>query len=96
MLEVLNDIYVFDANISNAYLNAPRREKIWTKYGPEFGSQQGWVMLIVRALYRLKSSGASWRVILSESLGKEGIGYKSTATEKDVCIKREVLPYGKE
>ena len=61
MLAMLNDIGVFAANVGNAYLNTPCRDKIWTKSGPEFGSQQGCAMLIVRALYGLKSIGASWR-----------------------------------
>ena len=59
MIEALNDLYVFAYDISNAYLNAPCCEKIWTKSGPEFDSQQEYVMLIVRELYGLKSSGAS-------------------------------------
>ena len=50
MLGELNDLDVFDADIGNAYLNAPRCEKIWTESGPEFCSQQGCVMLIVREL----------------------------------------------
>ena len=59
MLAALNDIDVFSANIDNVYLNTPCHEKIWTKSGPEYCSQQGYVMLIVRELYGLKSSGAS-------------------------------------
>ena len=50
MFAAFNYIDVFAANIGNAYLNAPCREKIWTKAGLEFGSQQGCFMLIVRAL----------------------------------------------
>ena len=50
MLGELNDLDVFDADIGNAYLNAPCREKIWTESGPEFCSQQRCVMLIVRSL----------------------------------------------
>ena len=52
-------------------------------------------MLIVRALYELKSSGASLREVLSETLDKEGIYYTSTATYKDVWINRQVLLDGK-
>ena len=33
--------------------------------------------------------------MLEETLGKDGIGYTSTAKDKDVWIRREVLPYGK-
>ena len=49
-------------------------------------------MLIVRALYGLKSSGVFSRAILSETLGKDSLGYTSTSTYKDIWIKREVLP----
>ena len=80
MLAALNDIDVFAVDIGNAYLNAPFCEKIWTKSGPEFGSQQGCIILIVRSLYGLKYSGASCREMLPETLGKDGLGYTSTAT----------------
>ena len=40
-------------------MNAKCREKIWTKAGTEFGSDKGKVMIIIRALYGLKSSGAA-------------------------------------
>lgn len=50
----------------------------------------------MRALYGLKPSGASWRAMLAETLGKDGLGYTSTAADKDVWIKKEVLPDGKE
>ena len=92
MLAMLNDIGVFADNVGNAYLNTPCRDKIWTKSGPEFDSQQEYVMLIVRELYGLKSSGASWRETLADTLGKNGIGYKYTAADKDIWITREVLP----
>ena len=96
MLEVLNDIDVFSADIGNAYLNDPCYEKIWTKSGPEFGSQKGCVMLIARSLYGLKSSGAYWRAMLADTMGKDGLGYTYNATDKDVWIKRGVLPDGKD
>ena len=50
------------------YLNAPCREKIWTLAGPEFDEDEGEVMIVVRALYGLKSSGAAWRAMFAESL----------------------------
>jgi hypothetical protein len=46
------------ADIQNAYLHARCREKIWVLAGLEFGSEQGTIMIVVRALYGLKSSGA--------------------------------------
>ena len=89
---MLNDLDVFATDIGNAYFNAPCHEKIWTKYGPQFRSQQGYVMLIVRALYGLKSRCASCRAMLAETLVKDSFGYTSTDTDKDGWIKKEVLP----
>ena len=54
----LNDLKVYACDIQNAYLTAHCREKIWCRAGPEFGDKEGQIMIIVRALYCLKSSGA--------------------------------------
>ena len=88
MLTALHELDVCATNIGNAYLNTPCREKILTKTGPGFGIQKGYVMLVVRALYGLKSRGASWREILEETLGKNVLGYTSTAADRDAWIKR--------
>ena len=61
MFAALNDLDVLAADVGNAYLNADCREKIWTIAGPEFGSKAGTVMIIEKALYDLKTSGAAWR-----------------------------------
>jgi hypothetical protein len=68
LIAALNDLDIMACNISNAYLNAPCREKIWFMAGPEFGSQQGQVVKIIHALYGLKSSGASWQNMLSQTI----------------------------
>ena len=96
MLAVFNYLDVFSADVGNVYLNGPCRDKIWKNVGPEFGSQQECVMLILRSLYGLKSSGASCKEMLEETMGKEGPGYTSTTIDKDVCIKKAVFPDGKE
>ena len=42
--------------------NVNCREKLWTIAGAEFGPEdKGKVMIIARALYRLKSSGADYQ-----------------------------------
>ena len=56
----LNDLDVLVADIGNAYLNADCREKVYTIAGPEFGSNAGKHIVITRALYGLKSSGATY------------------------------------
>ena len=51
LISGLKDLYICSCGIGNAYLNAPCRGKLWTKAGSEFGSEKGYVSLIVRALY---------------------------------------------
>ena len=55
----LNSLEVSACDIGSAYLNALCWEKLWTVAGPEFGSEKGAVMIIARALYGFKSSGAA-------------------------------------
>jgi hypothetical protein len=92
LVAALNDLDVTMADIGNAYLNAPCREKIWTVAGPEFGNRKGCVMIIVRALYGLKSSGAAWRAMFAETLAD--LGFKSTKADPDVWIREAVKPDG--
>ena len=81
-IAALNGLEVMACNIQNAYLTADCREKIWTRAGPEFGSESGMIMLIHKALYRLKSSGAAFRAHLAETL--YDIGFVPTRANPDV------------
>ena len=94
LIASLNDLDISACDIGNAYLNAECREKLWTKAGPEFGSDNGYVMLIVRALYGLKSSGAAWRAKLAGTL--KSMNYKSSEADPDVRLKMACKPTGEE
>jgi hypothetical protein len=85
LIAALNDLEVLVGDIQNAYLHAPCREKIWCRAGPEFGSDEGSIMIIQRALYGLKSSGAAFRAMLAETLYE--MGYKPTRGDPDVHIR---------
>ena len=89
-IAALNDLKVLACDIQNAYLTAKCREKIWTIAGPEFGSDKGKKMLIVRALYGLKSSGAAFRSLLSETL--HDLGYRPSYADPDVDMRPAVKP----
>ena len=78
----LMGIDVCVADIGNAYLNAKCRERIRTVAGKEFGSDKGQVMIIVQALYWLKSSGAAWRQTLAESI--IDMGFAQSRGDPDV------------
>jgi hypothetical protein len=60
--------------------------------GIEFGSERGSLMIIVRALYGLKSSGASWASMLSESI--MALGYSPSEADRNVWLKPAVKPDG--
>ena len=94
MLAALNDLDLSACDIGNAYLNAPCREKIWTEAGPEFEEDEGSVMLVVRALYGLKSSGAAWRAMFAQTL--TDLQYTPSKADPDVWIKPAVKPDGTE
>ena len=56
-----NALEVKTSDIQNAYLTAQCSEKVHTTLGTEFGENKGKTAVIVRALYGLGSSGASFR-----------------------------------
>ena len=91
-IAALNDLKVLGCDIQNAYLTAPTREKVWTIAGPEFGTEKGKIMMIVKALYGLKSSGAAFRAFLAETLNT--LGYKPSFADPDVWIRPAVKPDG--
>ena len=67
-IAALNKLKVLEWDIQNEYLTAPCREKIWTIAGPKFVSDAGKLIIVVRALYGLKSSGAAYRALLAKIL----------------------------
>jgi hypothetical protein len=86
LLAALNDLEILSADVQNAYLNAPTTEKVYTTAGEEFGKdRQGRPVLIVRALYGLKSSGARWRDHMAATL--RDFGYESCQADPDVWMK---------
>ena len=67
LLAALNDVDVLACNVQNAYINAETKEKVWFRGGDEMGPDKGKVVVIVRALYGLKSSGARWREHMAQT-----------------------------
>ena len=81
-IAALNELSVMACDIQNGYLTAGCRERIWTRAGPEFGSESGSIMIVKKALYGLKGSGAAFRAHLAEKL--QDIGFIPTHAEPDV------------
>ncbi|MGH3054668.1 MAG: reverse transcriptase domain-containing protein, partial [Gaiellaceae bacterium] len=92
LVAALNDLDILAADIGNAYLNATTKEKVYTTAGREFGSRQGQSVLIVRALYGLKTSGAAWRAHLAQTL--RDMNYLPCLADPDVWMRRCTKPDG--
>ena len=89
LIAALNGLDLQEADIGNAYLNAECREKIWFQAGTEFGEHQGKCVIVIRALYGLKSSGAAWRRLLQDMIMGE-LKFVQTKADRDVYIRAAV------
>ena len=74
------------ANILNAYLQAPTSQRLWTKLGPEFGSDSGKKAIIQRALYGNKAAGRDFQNNLRSCM--EHLGYKPCYADPDVWMRK--------
>ena len=68
LVAALNDSDMLSSGIQNIYLNALTTEKVHFIAGSEWGANEGRTLIIIRALYGLKSSALSWRNHLADTL----------------------------
>ena len=94
LVAALNDIQVQSADVQNAFLTAPVLEKVWMVAGPGFGPEQGKNMIVVRALYGLKSASASFRSFMAKKLDE--LGFRSSKADFDVWLRPAVKGDGEE
>ena len=94
LIAALNGLNILSTDVGNAYLNAECREKVHVKCGKElFGIEnEGKYAVIARALYGLKSSGASWRHHFATEI--RGMGFKDTKADADVYRKKSYKKNG--
>ena len=72
LVAAANDLEVRVGDVGNAYLHSQTREKIDTYTGPEFGPLQGRCLIILKALYGLRTSGARWHETFANDLMRLG------------------------
>jgi hypothetical protein len=95
IIAALNDLEILAADVQNAYLNAETKEKVYTIAGLEFGPENvGRPVMIVRALYGLKSSGARWRDHMAATIREAG--FFNCLADPDVWMRPAVKPTGDE
>ena len=68
----LNGLEVQATNVGNAYLEAETREKIYIVAGKEFGELEGHLIVVFKALYGLRTSGARWDEKFGSTLRAKG------------------------
>ena len=75
----LNQLKCIAGDVGNAYLNGNTKERIYIIAGPEFGSElEGRILIVVKPLYELRTSAASFHEHLTDSLRKFGcVPYKA-------------------
>ena len=84
-LAELNGLKIMAGDVGNAYLEAKTKEKVYIIAGPEFGELEGTIMLIDKALYGLKTSGARYREHFADYL--LNLGWKQSRADPDVWMK---------
>ena len=78
----LNNLSCMAGDIGNAYLEAYTNEKVYFIAGPEFGDLEGRVLIIRKALYGLRSSGARFHEKLADTL--QQMGFKPCYADPDL------------
>jgi hypothetical protein len=84
-LAELNQLETWCTDVGNAYLEAFTDEKIYIVAGNEFGPREGHTLLIHKALYGLRSSGARWWERFSEVL--VDMGFFPSKAENDIWMR---------
>ena len=94
-LAALNGLSILAADCEGAYLNAPTRERLYTRCGDEFGLEyKGRWAIIKRALYGSKSAAASWRATISGII--EGLNFEMCRADNDVWMRKGVNAAGED
>ena len=78
----LNNLDIWGANIGNAYLDAFTDKRLYIADGPEFQELEGYILIFLKALYGLESSGKRWAEVI-HSILKD---IKFTPSNADQCI----------
>ena len=84
-LAELNQLELWGADVGNAYLEAFTKEKVCFVAGDGFGALKGHTLIIVKALYGLKSSGLRWHERFADTLRE--MGFEVSKADPDVWMR---------
>ena len=86
-LAELNNLQLHQADVGNAYLEAKTQEKVYIVAGAGFGELEGHILVIYKALYGLRSSGARWHDRFSDTL--RDMGFTPSKADPDVWLRKD-------
>ena len=81
----INGLDIMAGDVGNAYLEAYTKEKVYFIAGPEFGELEGCLMIVVKALYGLRTSGARFHDRLADVLRE--LGFHPCLMDGDLWMK---------
>ena len=84
-LSELNKLEIWATDIGTAYLEARTSEKVYIIAGLEVGEKTGSTLIVYKALYGLRSSGARWHDKFSDDL--RDMGFSACVAEPDIWMK---------
>jgi Reverse transcriptase (RNA-dependent DNA polymerase) len=91
LLVELNHLQIRATDIGNAYLEAYTSEKEYVIAGPEFKDHEGHILIISKALYGLRSSGARWHDRFADFVRE--LGFFPCKAEPDIWMRRKGSNY---
>jgi hypothetical protein len=81
----INGLRAMAGDVGNAYLEAKTKEKVYFVAGPAFGHLQGHFLVIVKALYGLRTSGARYHERFADTL--RTMGFFQCKNEQDLWMR---------
>jgi len=84
-LAELNGLTLFQADVGNAYLEAKTKDKVYFIADAGFGAREGHTLLIVKALYGLRTSGLRWHERFADTLWV--MGFTPSRADPDVWMR---------
>ena len=84
-LAELNGLEAWGTDIGNAYLEAETKERVYIVAGAEFGHLEGHTLVIIKALYGLRTSGLRWHERFADCL--RDMGFIPSKAEPDIWMR---------
>jgi len=85
VVAALKKFKVIAADVASAYVQSLTGELVYAIAGQEFGPWQGNILIIVKALYELKSSVAMWHHKFSDNL--RDMGFRPCHADIDIWVR---------